>query len=351
MLKVDPRGFVIFGAVLAACSTAVAPIGSPSPTEIVRPNPTLSASPTPTPPPAPEPTSDLLCADKLPLEGLYRPERVAVIERCRTVTGTVASVRAATFGEIEIALTVDLEFEATLLNLRNMTDRAGNLVLNLICVGPLDPSVAAACGVYRNDLRIPRTGDRVSVTGPLVLEKAEGWNAIHPLRLVNPILTPPSDVPPAVRAAKAQWSQIGAAWPMLPPMVFAGTSTSGPAAALYPDGLAHLILSTDSPAPEPHTVWHEAGHILHAAALKSRGQLDNLFKPTDTVGVDYWKARGYPGAWSDHLLGEWRVLGYEALAESFAAVNLGDTERTETYGVPLDRAAMRVFFQGLFAQR
>ena len=47
--------------------------------------------------------------------------------------------------------------------------------------------------------------------------------------------------------------------------------------------------------------------------------------------------------------GSWATLGYEALAESFAAVNLGDAERTETYGVPLNRGAMLAFFATLAA--
>ena len=290
----------------------------------------------------------MLCGGKQPLDGVYRPDRFTFVDRCHTVSGTVDAVRQLAYGEVEVALTVDIEYEATVLNIRNVTDLGRDLAVRFICVSPAEAEAAQACGTYRNDLHMPKIGERMSVTGPFVTEKAEGWNAIHPARIVTTLTTPAPEVPLVVRQARDIWAQIRAQWPLVPPMVFAGSADTGPAAALYPDGLAHLILATGG-APEPHTVWHEAGHTLHAAALKNRGQLDYLFTPRDTVGIAYWQARGYPGAWSDRLQGEWRVLGYEAFAESFAAVNLDQPERTETYGAPLDKPAMIAFFKSLSA--
>ncbi len=82
--------------------------------------------------------------------------------------------------------------------------------------------------------------------------------------------------------------------------------------------------------------------------MRNRGHATLLFGPADDVGIAYWSARGLPGTWAEHLnSGEWRTTPYEALAESFAALNLSDAERTETYGVALDRGAILAFFVSL----
>jgi len=82
--------------------------------------------------------------------------------------------------------------------------------------------------------------------------------------------------------------------------------------------------------------------------LKSRGRPSELYTVQDEVGVAYWSARHLPGSWASSLAtGAWSTTGYEILAETFASVTLGDTERATTYGVPLDRDAMRAFFRSL----
>lgn len=331
----------------AACSAV------PAPASVVVLSPLPSASSPATPGnripatsilPTPTPLPDRLCGGLPPLDQVDRPERLLLIDVCRTVTGTVVAQRPRGDGDLLVGLRLDWQFEATLLNLRNMLDEGGNLILDVPCA---DPAIhVSRCPEHAPGISIPDAGSRIAVTGPFVQDREHGWNAIHPVRSITPTGPNPVEEPIGSREVKRLWAEIRQSWPAIPPMVFAGDSDAGPSAALYPDGLAHVRVNELSP-PEPHTVWHEAGHILHASALKSRGALANLFSPADTVGIDYWAARGYPGTWAMHLNSEWRALGYEAFAESFAAVNTGEVERTETYGVQLDRVAMRAFFARL----
>jgi hypothetical protein len=110
-------------------------------------------------------------ADTLP--PVYHPQRLQTIQRSITVTGTVITTpRRAPDG--------DVTFEV----------RAGSNQYHaeITCVFP--PSFAAAraaCAGYTNRIPIPRRGDRVRITGPLVRDLRHDEQT-HELE-IHPVVT------------------------------------------------------------------------------------------------------------------------------------------------------------------
>jgi hypothetical protein len=275
---------------------------------------------------------------------VYQPERRTVLEPCRSVIGVVASVAHQADGDTRISLTLDYGYE-TVLSLANLTDPSGLFVARMVCTPPVGPDAADACRGYLAVIESPVVGAHVQVTGPLVREVATGLNQIYPIYALGPIASPPLTAPKEVQDAKALWAQIRQQWSSIPPAIITADepgANEAAAASLQADGVARIFVGRAATA---HDVWHEAGHILHAVAMRARGHTPLLFTVQDDVGIAYWQARGFPRSWAESVGGgSWNTIGYEALAESFAATNLGDAERTETYGIPLDRGRMLSFF-------
>lgn len=272
-----------------------------------------------------------------------------MLNPCMTVTGVVASIAHDADGDTRVELTLDYGLESVL-TLANLTSLNSRLDVRFVCTDPIGAVAAQACAAYRAPAVLPAIGAHVQLTGPLVRDKASGLNQIHPVWAVNTLTSPPVTAPQRVVEAQRLWAQIRAAWPAIPPaIVFEQELPVGVAASasLQPDGTARVLVAS-GPDVEAHIVWHEAGHVLHAVAMRSRGHNSLLYGAQDDVGIAYWAARGLPGTWAQHLeAGAWNLIAYEALAETFSAVNTGDAERTETYGVPLDRAALLDFYRSL----
>jgi hypothetical protein len=248
-----------------------------------------------------------------------------VLDPCRTVVGVVRSLSGG-------STTVEPDYgQEQSLGLVDLTSNAGRVRVDL------GPGVA-----------VPKVGDHVSAVGPLLV-LADGAHALVPAYALEVLANQPPSVPASVAASQAAWAQIRTLWPAIPPAIVSEDADLGAtaAAALFPDGIAHLVVHAGT-IPDLHTVFHEAGHVYHAVVLKSRGRPSELYTVQDEVGVAYWSARHLPGSWASSLAtGAWSTTGYEILAETFASVTLGDTERATTYGVPLDRDAMRAFFRSL----
>lgn len=339
---------VVLGIVLA-CTPAPVVVPSPSPSPSATPQPTASPSASPSPSPTrrtqrPQPPSP--CDGKDPFQGIADPGKYTLVAGCQQVQGTLVAAAPAADGVAQLRLSPDYG-QAGVFALANMTRLGEQLPVNVVCVDPLSEAAAALCGTFRAKVGVPAIGTHVRITGALMSDSAGGWNVLQPAWEIASLAEPPPSVPASVVETQRVWSQIRSRWPAIPPAIVLAEQQTGAVASatLYPDGIARVFVGQST--PEPHVVWHEAGHVLQAVALKQRGHLEALYTATDDIGIAFWAARGFPGTWAQNLRSNWSSLAYEALAESFAAVNLGDDERTVTYNVPLDRAAMRAFFEGI----
>ena len=98
------------------------------------------------------------------LAGVYHPYRLHVLSPCRTVSGTVVTVRHEEDGDVHI----DLDTGGLLTNPVNWSEQGGELVVEFM---PRDGG----------HLPAPTAGDRISLTGAWVLDADHGWNELHPV--------------------------------------------------------------------------------------------------------------------------------------------------------------------------
>jgi hypothetical protein len=320
------RAIVLAATVIVAlaCGAQPAAVSSASPTRAA--TPTTLDTQIPTPSPSPSRTPLVVLTPALPpiCAGRAVPTTGTVLDPCRTVAGVASAVTPTGF-----TLQPDYGQEQAL-GLVDLAHNSGRIRVDL------GPGVVA-----------PKVGAHVSAIGPLV-SLADGAHALTPAYRLDLLAEQPPSVPEGVLEARVVWAAARSAWPLIPPVIIAEGDVNGTAAAaLYSDGIARLLVHTGE-VPDAHTIWHEAGHVYHAAVLRSHGHSSALFTSEDEVGTAYWTARGLPGTWAQSLAtGAWATTGYEILAETFAAVNLGDTERASTSDIPLDRTKMRAFFAGL----
>lgn len=114
-----------------------------------------------------------------PFEHVYHPNRLKVLAKCRTITGTIDFIRREPDGDLHIRLHVD---DASLLDQKNIDEQHGDLVIEPMCVHEVTQEDAKdACRGYQSDIVVPAVGTRVSETGPWVLDQPHGWNEIHPI--------------------------------------------------------------------------------------------------------------------------------------------------------------------------
>jgi hypothetical protein len=127
-------------------------------------------------------TTPSACDDTL-WEHVYHPQRLRVLESCRTVEGTIISIRKEEDGDMHIRMDVE---DKSLLNERNLTGQHGDLVIEPVCVNQVTQADAvAACGGFTSALPIPRVGERVRVTGAYITDREHGWNEIHPVTRIE----------------------------------------------------------------------------------------------------------------------------------------------------------------------
>jgi len=114
------------------------------------------------------------CATGDPMEGVYAPRRLQVLDPCLTVEGTVRDdINKAEDGDITFGLYLS-EADQRLINDVNRTNYDGALHIEIV---PEDqPRVPA-----------PNPGDKIRVTGPWVTDLAHGHNEIHPAYKIEKI--------------------------------------------------------------------------------------------------------------------------------------------------------------------
>ncbi len=138
---------------------------------------------------------------------IYHPYRLHVVAACKTVTGTVESVRSEPDGDVHLLLKLPLS-RSGLLNAGNVSDTHDDLVAEIICVGTVTQADAeSACAGHVNQVAVPSAGERVRISGTYVLDADHGWMEIHPvsrLSVLSAAAPPPAPVPqPSAPAATA----------------------------------------------------------------------------------------------------------------------------------------------------
>lgn len=116
---------------------------------------------------------------------VYNPSRLKVLDKCKTVTGTITERHAEDDGDEHFLLKLDPGQE-TLLKKNNLTKKDGNLVIEAVCINNIGRKKAkGACNGYVNHVVLPKVGDHVRVTGSYVLDSHNGWAEIHPITKVE----------------------------------------------------------------------------------------------------------------------------------------------------------------------
>jgi hypothetical protein len=180
--------------------------GSIDPTAATTPPPVASV-------PALQPAATACRPD--PLANVYHPYRLRVVDRCATVTGTVASVRVEDDGDVHFDLALDPQY-ANLLTPGNVSQQHGWLVIEIVPADrpgcPVGQAPRPATGTYNYgtctgaNVATPIFGGHVAVTGPYVIDLHHGWSEIHPAWSVGapgaptpptPFIAPTTTPPPA----------------------------------------------------------------------------------------------------------------------------------------------------------
>ena len=116
---------------------------------------------------------------------VYNPQRLQVIESCKTVTGTIEKIRTEADGDFHILLRLDAG-QKNLVNQGNIDQQNGDLVLEPICVNQVTQQDAIdSCSNFTSSVTIPNLGDHVRVTGSYVFDAQHGWNEIHPVTSIE----------------------------------------------------------------------------------------------------------------------------------------------------------------------
>lgn len=140
--------------------------------------------------PAPAAAASAACRPGDPLANVWGEDRLKLVQRCITVTGTVDTVTQEEDGDVHVDLRLDPGQEH-LLNAANRDKVQGDLVTEIV---PADqPGCVAGqpmpitLGKFENgictgaDLATPKVGERVSEVGPYVLDINHGWMEVHPV--------------------------------------------------------------------------------------------------------------------------------------------------------------------------
>lgn len=157
-------------AVLAGCGKSSVTSALPGVTATGSPQITV---PVPTPP-----TPVRARCDAALWKHVYHAYRLHVISPCKTVTGTVETVKREPDGDLHIGLQAGKD----LVNTANVRYQHGWLVIEAICEGAVTQADAvAACRGFSSPVRVPHPGQMVAVTGSYVLDADHGWLELHPV--------------------------------------------------------------------------------------------------------------------------------------------------------------------------
>ncbi len=116
---------------------------------------------------------------------VYNPERLQMLDKCKTVTGVITERNADEDGDEHMLLKLDKGQEDLLLK-KNYKKKEGNLVIEAVCINKIKRKIAkGACTGYTNNVWLPSIGDHVRVTGSYVIDSHNGWTEIHPITRIE----------------------------------------------------------------------------------------------------------------------------------------------------------------------
>jgi hypothetical protein len=123
-----------------------------------------------------------VCTNPEPLNHVYNPSRLVVLNQCKTVSGAVVKIIKEKDGDTHIRLKVDSQYSDTI-NQANVDGQGGNLVIEIVCAYEVTQKDAInACTAYENKIPVPKVNDHVAITGQFVSDTEHGgWNEIHPV--------------------------------------------------------------------------------------------------------------------------------------------------------------------------
>ncbi len=118
---------------------------------------------------------------------VYNPERLQVIDKCKTVTGVIEESSADEDGDQHMLLKLD-NGQEDLLTKKNTKKKQGDLVIEAVCANKTTlGKVGNTCNGYINKIQIPKLGEHVKVTGSYVIDSHNGWSEIHPITKIETI--------------------------------------------------------------------------------------------------------------------------------------------------------------------
>jgi len=138
--------------------------------------------------------------DKSLWKHIYNPKRLVIQESCVTVTGTFVDAsrgrtgdgcRHEADGDGHCWLKLDVrqannESPLHFLNQKNFDNQDGNLVIEPICIYHTTQEDAKdACKKFKQQIRLPKIGAHVRITGVWVLDKQHGHMEIHPVSAIE----------------------------------------------------------------------------------------------------------------------------------------------------------------------
>lgn len=116
---------------------------------------------------------------------VYNPERLEVVDKCKTVTGVIEESSADEDGDQHMLLKLD-NGQEDLLTKKNIKKKQGDLVIEAVCANKTTlGKVGNTCKGYVNHILLPKVGDHVKVTGSLVIDSHNGWGEIHPITKIE----------------------------------------------------------------------------------------------------------------------------------------------------------------------
>ncbi len=126
--------------------------------------------------------------DKSLWDHVYHPQRLKIIDPCKTVTGVIDNIRVEKDGDFHIRLHLDQQF-ANLINDANVNQQYGDLVLEPICQNPVEQEDAVdSCANFTYHVNILPVGTHVKVIGSYVLDmQHDDWAEIHPVTSIEEI--------------------------------------------------------------------------------------------------------------------------------------------------------------------
>ena len=127
------------------------------------------------------PTQTGTCDDSL-WSHVYHPQRLKVLDQCKTVSGVIKGIKKEKDGDYHIQLKLDQQF-SNLVNSANVKSQHGYLVLEPVCQNNVEQQDAkSACFGFVGKVQVPRIGSHVIVTGSYVLDlQHDSWAEIHPV--------------------------------------------------------------------------------------------------------------------------------------------------------------------------